>query len=139
MDCLKKLIDCHFLKNTGKELSQARHMLKSMDANQVKPGFIAGNYTARKKLYNYYVELYGFKEDFDQEDVETPDMIYYLQEDNIVWIASRHKDMIDQSIHDSLHTSGDVCIFRGRHIIHNRLLHTVMFDLSMQFPPVTKN
>jgi hypothetical protein len=139
MNCLENLINCRFLKNTGNELSQARDMLGSSEILLHHISYLPLSKEGRKDLYNYYMDLLGFKESFTQEDVEDLDMVYYIQEENIVWIASRIKQTIDTAVKESMYTTGDIPICRSRHFIHNRLFYTVMYDLTIQFPPLTTN
>lgn len=139
MNCLEKLVNCKFLKNIGNEISQARSTLQYEDLLPGYDGMYPFLSKDRKAYYNYYLTLTGFKSNFSEEDVQSFDMIYYLQEQNIVWIASRAKFVIDEAIKESLNTTGDIYIYRGKHFIHNKLFHTVMYDLSYRFPPTTTN
>ena len=139
MNCLEKLVSCSFLKNIGNELSQARTTLQHEDALPSYGSMYPLQIKERKAYYNYYLKLTGFISNFGEEDVVSTDMIYYLQEQNIVWIASRAKFVIDDAVKESVNTTGDLYIYRGKHFIHNRLFHTVMYDLSYRFPPVTTN
>lgn len=139
MDCLGGLIKCRFLKNTGVELKRAQTAIRVSDANMESLNFHPCLATDRKQMYNYYMSVYDFKSSFNEIDVNNPEMVYYLQEDNIVWIACRSKSFIDQAVIESCYTTGDVCLHRAKHFIQSKLFHTVMFDLSFQISPPTVN
>lgn len=139
MNCLNQLIKSQFLKNFSSEIIKARNTLQAMEPNHKTLGYYPGRLADRKKLYKYYMDFYDFKASFDEIDIQDIEMVYYLQEDNIVWVASRLKQVIDHSITESLYTTGDVCLYKTKHFIQNKLFHAAMFDLSFQIAPPTVN
>lgn len=139
MDCLNQLIKSKFLKNFSSEIIKARNTLQAMEPRGNVLGYFPGKLADRKKIYDRYMNMYEFKASFDDVDVEDVEMVFYLQEDNIVWVASRIKQVIDHSIKESLYTTGDLCIHRSKHFIQNRLFYAAMFDLSFQITPPTVN
>lgn len=139
MSCLDNLINCMFLKNTSSEIVQARRVLQVNDEVSSKSIYLPLRTKDRKKLYDHYLDLWNFKQDLEHINLEDLDAIYTVQENNIVWMASRLGGVIDIAITEALYITGDLYIYRGRHFIQNKLIHTVLYDLNFQVPPPTTN
>jgi len=140
MDCFDKLINTHFLKNIDKEFIEARNSLNQIPKPPIPFGELPFLPKDRRKLYNYYMKLLDIKGSFDDVDVnDNPDMVYYLQEGPIAWIACRHKNIVDSAIKDSLYVNGEVTIYKGKQYIQNRLFYVAMYDLTIKVIPPTTN
>lgn len=140
MNCLNNLITSKFLKNTANEIEQASAVLHNITNMQWQSfGFFPASPTDRKKLYNKYMSLCDFKSSFDDIDVSDVNLVCYMQDSDIVWVASRRKPLVDQVVMDSLYTTGDICIHRAKHYIQNKLFYAAMFDLRFTITPLTTN
>lgn len=139
MACLDKLIKNHFLRNVNKEILEARNTLHPIPKAPIPAGTLPFRSKDRKKLYEYYAKLLDIQGSFDDVDVnEQPDMVYYLQEGPIAWVASRYKHLVDQTIKDSMYVGGEVSIYKGKKYIQSKLFYVAMYDLTFRiFPPTT--
>ncbi len=105
-----------------------------------KPSFLPARLSDRKKLYTYYLKLYNLKSSFDDIDIsESEDLVFYMQEDYIVWIASKQRSVVDKAIRETAYTTGEMCIHQCKHIIQNKAIHAAMFDIRMRITPLTTN
>lgn len=140
MNCLSNLIRTKFLRNIKNEVIQARNNITTNPMSSEKPSFYPARLSDRKKLYNYYLKLYNFKGAFDEIDVDCDDeLVYYLQQGSIVWIASRYKEVITKAILETAYTTGELCLHNCKHIIQNKTLYAAMFDLRINIDPLTTN
>lgn len=139
MSCFSKLVSSKFIKNIGTELLQARKILDAPRQSIRKRSMYYTSKTERKKLYNYHVQNCGFKDYFNEIDPEDTDMLFALQEGTIIWLACRSKSFLDMSAANSLHLTGDIPIYTGKHYINNKLFHVLLYDLSFQVIPPTTN
>lgn len=138
MNCLSNLITTKFLRNIYDEMTQARTTLTNTTVYSNLPSFFPARPQDRKGLYNRYMKMYEFKSAFDDVTVDG-DMVYYLQQEHIVWIASKHKMIIDKAILETAYTTGELCIHSCKHIIQNKALYAAMFDIRMCITPLTTN
>lgn len=144
MNCLDSLVKCRFLKNIGSELIKASRIVKDGKQSSSKQKHPAYGYKPctkkeAKKIYDYYMKHYGFASMFDDIDAENIETTYYLQNDNIVWIACRQVSAINQIKLESMYMNGDIPLYQGRQYIQNKLYHVLMFDLTFHVPPITTN
>lgn len=140
MNCLGNLVQCRFLKNIGKELVQARSVVAKDDVESLPVrGYKPIRKKESKRLYSYYIERCGFANTFGDIDPNDKTMMYYLQDGNIVWMASRTKSIIDQTKLDSVTTNGDIPLYSGKQFIQNKLFFVVMYDLTFYIQPITTN
>ena len=140
MACLSNLISNRFLKNVGKEITEARTVLKNNSKKQYRFGELPGPRALRKKQYDYFSRLIDLRGSFDDVDVnDSLDMLYCVQDGPIAWIACRTKDLVDQAMLDTLHTNGDVPFYTGKQYFQSRLFYVAMYDLTFRIPPPTTN
>ncbi len=137
MQCLNNLIASQFLKNTTKELQLARNTLSSSVLPE--PGQLPCTKKEQKKLYNTYMDILGFRDLYSDMDVDDYDMLYYLQDGYIVWLATRNKHSLKDAISDSLYTNGDIPFYQAKQFINSKLYYVAMYDLTFRMQPLTKN
>lgn len=140
MDCLVNLVKCKFLKKLNSELIKARTALNNQSSRKhPKHGYKPAFRREAKKLYDYYMQYCSFTSTFDDIDPDDKTVTYYLQDNNIVWIACKSKQVIEQAKLDSLTMNGDIPLYSGKQYIHNKVFYVVMFDLIFSVPPITTN
>ena len=140
MNCFRNLIQTKFLRNVQNEIEQAHNTITMDPIHNDLPSFYPARLVDRKKLYNYYLKTYNFKSYLDDVDITAEDeLVFYMQQNAIVWIASRHKDVISKAIIDTLYTTGELCLHNCKHIIQNKAVYAAMFDTRFCITPLTKN
>lgn len=140
MNCFNNLTKTKFLRNISDEIKAAHKSITIANMPNEKPSFLPARFTDRKKLYNYYMKLYNFRGAFDDIDISVDDeLIYYLQQGSIVWIASKYKAIVDKAILETAYTTGEVCLHSCKHVLQNKALYAAMFDLRFNIDPLTTN
>jgi hypothetical protein len=141
MDCLNNLVKTRFLRNINNEITQARNIITNPRYMPTDiPDFFPARLTDRKKLYNRYLDYYGFKDRFCDIDVESvDDIVYHMDAGNVVLVISKYKYVITKIINETAYTTGEMCIHNGKHFIQNKLYHSAMFNMTMCITPLTTN
>lgn len=141
MGCFEKLVKSNFLANVSNELSLARRTLKSMSQTSFPPSILA-NKGDRKAIYDEIVYQYYLLEEAAESLEEMDDnktLLFYINIDHIIFVYSRTRGQVDESIRYAYNVNGDFPLYRGRHKIKNQVIHTVMFDTRITFNPVSPN
>ena len=141
MGCFDKLVKSHFLANVSTELELARRTLQSM-GQSFFPASLPASKKARKKVYdNYLFQYYILEELNDMALEEEPhkDMIYYIQIDHVIFVYSRTKKLVTESVMYSYNVNGDLPFYRGKHRIQGYNFHTLLIDTRLSVIPYSPN
>jgi hypothetical protein len=139
MNCFKRLVDSNFLANAKNELVAAQRVLKAAEALPFDATLIFNRDDA-KYVYDCYVEDYALLFEVEQSTTEiSKDVIYYIQEEHVLFIYSRSKKMVDEAVLYSYSVNGDVPLFRAKHIINKHAIHTALIDIRIPFPASSPN
>jgi hypothetical protein len=141
MKCFKQLVQSKFLAQASEELSRARKVADNGEALYFDPSLIY-NKADRKYIYDCYVEDYMLLDEiensFDSEE-DYKDVIFYSQEDHLLFIFSRSRKLIKEAILYSFNVHGDIPLHKSKHNIHNKLWFTALIDTRMPFPVSSPN
>lgn len=140
MGCFERLVKSHFLTNISAELSMARQAVGALHRVRYQPAIIASR-SRRRALYAEIVYAYYFLEDMIEllsEDNEKM-TIYYCQIDHYIFMYSRNKKQLTESVRYNYNLNGDACIYQARHKIANQLVYTALIDTRMQLIPASVN
>ena len=139
MGLFKDLIKSKFLANAVSELALARNSLLKNEPLFINQYTHIFNTEMKKDVYDYYLNAYGFAYDLVDASYEEDDMIYYIHEEDMIFIFSRSKRQIDNSIKYSFNINGDIPVYRGKHRVKSRLVHTVLIDTKFCVRPPSAN
>ena len=143
MKCFKQLVNSKFLAKASEELNRARKLIQYDDSVPLfDPPTMHFHKADKKYVYECYMEDFGFiNELMDSGDPEYSDknMIFYIQEDPIMFIYSRSKRLITEAIKYSFYVNGDIPIHTTKHVIDGRVWFTTMIDTRIPFPSSSPN
>lgn len=139
MDCFDKLIESKFLKLIGTEIESAQTTLTKLVSNCPPLGTLPLRSTDKKRKYNTYLNLFGFKQEFTNFDPFDFNTLYYMNEGSVLLLCSRTKYIVSIAVDKSLQTSGYVPFYRTKHKIHNVMFYTAMYDTLFKLIPTTNN
>lgn len=139
MSCFGKLSKSGFFKNASSELTLAQQALKKL--NQVTD--IAQLYAdklTKKNVYNYYVDYYYLLDELTESiDSMEDSLIYYINVNEMMFVYSKSKKLINESVRYSYNVSGDIPLCQSKHKINNQYIFTVLFDTRINFTPYSPN
>lgn len=139
MDCLDKLIYSKFLRQLGEEIDVAKSTVNKIIENCPEPGSLPLSRNAKLRKYSSYMQLCGFRTEFDQFDPKDKYTMYYMNEGGILLIAAQTKYVIDIAIKQSLTTAGNIPFHRTKHLVNGKYFHFAMYDLLFKLPAITLN
>ena len=139
MKCYKQLVNSKFLAKASKELQYAQSAAYS-EASFFEPQ-ITFNKSTRRRIYDDYVQYYDLlKELQDTHDlVDNKDLVFYIQEDNVLFVYSRSKSIIKEAVLYSYNVYGNVPLHKSRHIVNNHTWFTLLVDTRFEFPGSSPN
>lgn len=135
MKCYKQLVQSKFLAKASEELSRARKFVNNEEASLFSTT-LTFNKADRKYIYDCYVEefmlLDEIQNEFDPEE-DYKDIVFYLQEDYILYMYSRSRRLIKEAVLYSYNVHGDIPIHKSKHVIHSKVWFTALIDTRMPF------
>ena len=138
MNCYHNLVRSRFIAAASQQLQQARTAIVA-EVNMVyESGMHKFDKEYNKVVYYHISNSYGFFNHMYDDSIEK-DKIYYYTYKQFTFAFSTKKKLIDASILYAYNTNGDIPLFRHKHILKGRTLHTVLFDINFTVPPSSVN
>lgn len=140
MRCLEGLKNSHFLSNVGEELAEARRVVHGNPHD----GYTFSAIKAHKKaIYDDYVWFFDLKKDM-QENLETvsikeKDLIYCLKTQELTFIYSLSKSLINEAVMYSYNIEGTLPIYKGKHRVCGCTVYTVLINNLFRIPIASAN
>lgn len=139
MGCFSQLVQSSFLSRAKEELLSAQRRLKTGEAPLFDSTLIFDK-KDKKYVYDSYVWDYNLLAELEEMEDDTPkDVIFYIQEEHILFIYSRTRKLIDEAIWYSYNVNGDIPLCRSKHVIRGRTYFTVIIDCRIHFIPNSPN
>ena len=139
MGCFSQLVQSKFLSRAKEELLSAQRKLKAGEAPLFDSTLLFDK-KDRKYVYDTYVWDYNLLAEIEEMEEGSPkDVIYYIQEDYILFIYSRTRKLIDEAILYSYNVNGDIPLCRSKHIVNGCAYFTVLIDCRINFIPSSPN
>ena len=143
MKCFEQLVNSKFLSKVSEELSRARNII-GYDPDSVllfDPPTIHTDKQDRRYVYDCYMDEFGLLAELEEHNDLNggKDVIYYIQEDPILFVYSRSKRLITEAIKYSYYVNGLIPICTTKHVINGRVWFTTMFDSRIPFPSASTN
>jgi hypothetical protein len=141
MNCYKQLVQSKFLANASKELARARKVLHDGEAPLFETT-LHYNTLDRKYVYDCYVKDYGLLDDIENgfdPTVDYKDIVFYIEEDHLIIIYSRSRNLLKEAVMYSYNVHGDIPIHKSRHTINGKVWFTALIDARMSFPVSSPN
>lgn len=139
MGLFQDLVKSKFLANATNELALARNVLKGDGLVIYDDYDHPFDINLKKELYNYYLHELNFIQDLVETEYTEDEMIYYIQNDPIVFVYSRSKKQIENSLKYSHNLNGDLPVYRGRHRVKSRMVYTLLIDTRFSLRPASVN
>ena len=138
MSCYQSLVSNRFIFNAPSELLSAKKFLTTTIAMSHNGTTHSFNVEQNKTAYYMVGNNIGFFEEMYNLTLETG-KLYYLTYDNYLMIISRNKPLIDTAIRSAHNVNGDFPLFRHKHTINKKVIHTVLFNTDFTIPPASLN
>jgi len=135
MNCYKQLVQSKFLANASKELARARKVLHDGEAPLFETT-LHYNKLDRKYVYDCYVEDYMLLAEIEHQfdpTVDYKDVVFYMEEDYLLFIYSRSRNLLKEAVMYSYTVHGDIPIHKSRHTINGKVWFTALIDTRMPF------
>jgi hypothetical protein len=128
------------MANVSAELSLARKTIKSVSEAQLVPQ-LHGSIKDRKTLYDEYVYQYYLYEEMVDTDFNPAelDMIYFVTIDDVVFVYSRMKNLIADTVSYNYNVGGILPLHRSKCRIANKTIYTALYDKRLSFDPISPN
>ena len=139
MNLFDKLTKSKFLSNINVELARAAKVVQT-DSKHVVYKPTTHNFSSEESKALYHEICYSY--DFLSLLYEIPPtnkQLHYIQADQFIFIASRSKQNMTQALHYSLQVNGDLPLYRTKHVISNKSIHTMLIDTTFTINPPTYN
>lgn len=138
MSCFQSLVSNRFIHNALSELLSAKKFLKAtvaMTHNGTAHSFIR----EQNKIAYYTIgNAIGFFEEMYNIETELG-KLYYLTYENYLMILSRNRPLIDTAISSAHNVNGDIPLYRHKHTVNKKVIHTVLFNTEFTIPPTSLN
>ena len=138
MSCYQSLVSNRFIFNAPTELSRAKKFLTTSVAMTHNGASHSFDREQNKIAYYTIGNTIGFFSEFYNLQPE-PRKIYYLNYENYLMVVSRSKALLDTAIRSALNVNGDIPLFRHKHTIDKKVIHTVLFNTDFTIPPAALN
>ena len=138
MSCYQSLVSNRFIFNAPSELLSAKKFLRTsvaMTHNGTSHSFVREQ---NKTAYYTIGNTIGFFEEMYNIETE-PGKLYYLTYENYLMVISRNKPLINIAISSAHNVNGDIPLFRHKHTINKKVIHTVLFNTDFTIPPAALN
>ena len=138
MSCYQSLVSNRFIFNAPTELLSAKRYLTATVAMSHNGTTHSFNAEQNRNAYYMVGNTIGF---FDEICSLTPETgkLYYLTYENYLMVVSRNKPLIDIAIRSAHNVNGDLPLFRHKHTINKKVIHTVLFNTDFTIPPASLN
>ena len=138
MNCYQSLVSSRFLANAPHEIARAKYNLTAgtgatIDNNVhiFDPNYRQQNYYIVGNELGFFEGLYNI----NYEDRK----IYYLNYENYLMVATRSKVLLDSAVAAAQNVNGDVVLYRTKHTINKKIVHTALFNTNFTIPPAALN
>lgn len=139
MGCFSQLVQSKFLSRAKEELLSAQRKLKAGDAPLFDSTLLFDE-KDKKQVYDTYIWDYDLLAEIEEMEEGAPkDVIYYIQEDYLLFIYSRTRKLINEAILYSYNVNGDIPLCRSKHTINKCVYFTVLIDCRINFIPSSPN
>jgi hypothetical protein len=139
MSLFEKLTKSKFLSNVTVELRRAAQIVRETTPNIVyQPALHNFSKEESKILYYEICEAYDFFTIFDEMDVAIK-QVYYIQDDQFLFVACRSKANIEDALHYSMQLNGDIPLYRHKHKVNGKIIYTILIDTSFTITPPSYN
>tara|TARA_R110000868_G_scaffold155670_1_gene382107 strand:+ start:198 stop:614 length:417 start_codon:yes stop_codon:yes gene_type:complete len=138
MSCYQSLVSNRFICNAPSELLSAKRYLKAsvaMTHNGTAHSFIREQ---NKVAYYTIGNTLGFFEEMYRIDTELG-KLYYLTYENYLMVLSRNRTLIDTAVSSAHNVNGDIPLYRHKHTVNKKVIHTVLFNTDFTIPPASLN
>jgi hypothetical protein len=138
MGCFKQLVESSFLSNVYSELRMAQRRLQEESVMNEDPILLFDKKEKKQQYRDYMYELH-FLETIMEEGDHDDHSLYCIQEDHILFVYSRKKKLIDESIRYGFYVHGDLPICRSRYKAASGTFFTALVDTRFVFPSSSPN
>lgn len=138
MNCYHNLVHSRFIAAASQQLQQARTAIVAEVDMFYESGTHKFDKGYNKTAYYHIGNTYGFFS-YMYDDTVEKDKIYYYTYKQFTFAFSTKRKLIDASVLYAYSTNGDVPLYRHKHILKGKTLHTVMFDINFTVPPSSVN
>ncbi len=138
MNCYQSLVSNRFLANAPREIARAKHNLTTGTGATIDNNVHVFDPNYRQQNYYMVGNELGFFEGLYNIQYEDR-RIYYLNYENYMMVAARSKPLLDSAIAAAQNVNGDVVLYRTKHTINKKLVHTALFNTNFTIPPAALN
>jgi hypothetical protein len=138
MSCYQSLVNSRFLANAPHEIARAKRNLTSGTGAVIENNVHVFDRNYRQENYYMVGNELGFFEGLYNINYDDR-RIYYLNYENYLMVAARSKVLLDSAISAAQNVNGDVVLYRTKHTINKKIVHTVLFNTNFTIPPASLN